>query len=1438
MTPEEIIAREQERQKPSGALTPEDIIAREQARQAQSARGSLYVTRDMAPDQAAKVVDIASRRDIDFGTAWRQKDKLAQADQQTATDAILSQSPRLAAALSDPAFAAISRDSLDQLASIERGMRESRRARQALADKDGFFRSVASALYNTPGQLAASTVKMGRSFGPNATLIGLDQPAAEYQATMDVTEADVMAVPGSQFLTPEQRQRLRANMQANRDAAKTKQEAYLEGITPDVKREVDKLEQINRDYQAMAPRADNWVMSGYYSGIDSGVQILPGFVASFITRNPTAGLAWAGANTYMQEYGEAKIQGADFSTANEYASKNAALEVGTELLPFHFVFSGVGKSLAGRWLKAQASEVAGEQIATYTQDWNNWKYLHPEKTEEEFQSERMRAAVETLVATLVISGPMNAVALGTETYEKEYSAQAKASKQLADALKTLRESAEAAPAFARSREQVREYINQASDGDTVLLDDEGLNMLFQSSPEAFRALMDRLGVDQDSYESAISEGNDVEISVASLVALEDKAEFEQLVDIAKQDFDAKTPAEIRREAEGGLIEIDLEDLRADLEDRDLALEGFERVQTHIEKSLLEAGRSPEESQAGGIVWGAIFRQLAEAGLNEEQIFQQLGLQIERADQKSVRTPSMPEPQSLLGFVMARGGIMEDFGQSGSYMAGEMQAITGTALPGLINNKTGQSLDEIVMLAREAGFDIADDQAFLEAMRRELGGEKVYRPEEGAAWQQYQESKAKAEQAGAETLNQQDFGAVTEGSPEYEAAKAKGLDMSQPARMQRAKDMGFDTDTVLYHGTSADIKAFSADGRGKTSGTGVFLTSDPKKAGTYANATEGKVYPVYVKSGNIVEVDAGGRNWADIDTNDLYLRYPDGTGDLATDVFGLDLNSVTTTDELAAAAREAGFDGLRITNVADYGGNASVDDAIDFLKNKGVEIKRYPDGAWDSSNVTPKDFFLAQQHADSVGRAPSDTTVVFDPSNIRSVNAAFDPDMADSPNLLYQSATTTLDDLRLEAEQNNAELDNEIQTVRDMLNEAAACAAGIAPAAVGQMVVGTALGAATMGAISIPFVMNSPMAQAERERRMKEWHLQEHKRLMREDPEYRAKHDQYRAREQERYDNALAEYRAAKEFEQKLEAYSDIDNMTMDNQFDMNSWTEQVSGVSGEFLDDLIGHEADGDWQAEAGTSSAKGGGQFIDSTWLRMMRKHGPELGLDKGLSRDEILALRTDRRWGTMMTAYYAMENRATLEKKLDRPVTQKDAYLAHFLGATAAAKALTMDQDANAAEAFPDAAAANVNVFYKYGNPEKPRTVGEMIQRQTRNFSAEPLMVWDYPVQMNAEPNDGRMSRGAPGIVEPGNINVHNRPVVQNEDGTISTVRTISIGTDKGEVVIPTVSDDGRIMSDEEAIQQYRDTGQHFGIFDNVKDAEAFAQKLHEDQAKEYGN
>lgn len=85
-------------------------------------------------------------------------------------------------------------------------------------------------------------------------------------------------------------------------------------------------------------------------------------------------------------------------------------------------------------------------------------------------------------------------------------------------------------------------------------------------------------------------------------------------------------------------------------------------------------------------------------------------------------------------------------------------------------------------------------------------------------------------------------------------------------------------------------------------------------------------------------------------------------------------------------------------------------------------------------------------------------------------------------------------------------------------------------------------------------------------------------------------------------------------------------------------------------------------------------------------------------------------------------------------------------------------------------------------------------------------------------------------------GNIDLYARPQVKMPDGSIATVRSMSFNDGNNEVVIPTVSNDGRIMSDNEAIDNYYKTGKYLGKFNTVDEATKYAQQLHNEQDRYY--
>jgi hypothetical protein len=200
-------------------------------------------------------------------------------------------------------------------------------------------------------------------------------------------------------------------------------------------------------------------------------------------------------------------------------------------------------------------------------------------------------------------------------------------------------------------------------------------------------------------------------------------------------------------------------------------------------------------------------------------------------------------------------------------------------------------------------------------------------------------------------------------------------------MDRAKAMGFNV--PVYHGTNADIVAMSTAGKGKTSGAGAFVTSNPIAAETYLGGVGqgGNIIPLLLREQNLLTTNARGRNWNDIDTNILKSKGKD-----LIDILGLDRNAGTSTDELAMLAKDAGFSGIKLKNIKDLGPNSHVLRAKEYLKDK---YNIYPDETW--SNVSEKQFVESRDYLDKFyKKQKSDVTAINDADLLRSRFAAFDP----------------------------------------------------------------------------------------------------------------------------------------------------------------------------------------------------------------------------------------------------------------------------------------------------------------------------------------------------------------------------------------------------------------------------------------------------------------
>jgi hypothetical protein len=188
---------------------------------------------------------------------------------------------------------------------------------------------------------------------------------------------------------------------------------------------------------------------------------------------------------------------------------------------------------------------------------------------------------------------------------------------------------------------------------------------------------------------------------------------------------------------------------------------------------------------------------------------------------------------------------------------------------------------------------------------------------------------------------------------------------------------------------------------------------------------------------------------------------------------------------------------------------------------------------------------------------------------------------------------------------------------------------------------------------------------------------------------------------------------------------------------------EATGADFAMLAETARRESSFNPDAKAPTSSATGLFQFIDSTWLAMVRKHGAAHGLgaaarqidasgrvDNAAARRAILDLRYDPEISARMAGELAKENALQLEVRIGRAPTAGEVYAAHVLGPAGAGRLIEAAARGapDAAAIFPREAAANPWLFRENGAPRSAqsllarldlaadRAFGEMPQSQGR--------------------------------------------------------------------------------------------------------------------------
>lgn len=398
------------------------------------------------------------------------------------------------------------------------------------------------------------------------------------------------------------------------------------GMAPIRERQQREVEQVLNSPEFHSPTARM-----LYGGLQNLISnTIPGVAVAVATRNPVAGLGVAGVQVETEAYGRYAERGATRQEAALGALGETAIEAATELAPLSYIAERFGKEttrkLVGEWL---LKEGVGEQIATAGQDAVDTAIANPGKTWADYRGERLDAAAQTAISTLVSGGffgAANQIAYRMSGYEEDAQragANAEVQRQVDDLAAASRVRQRDPEAFRRFLENVETPVTDIY-VDPLALAQAGL------TPEQMETVAPGSG---RLMAEAVETGNDIRIPIkeyqANIAGTELGAALLDHIKVNPTDLSAAEAKTFYQE-QGERFQAEVDSLLTTHEEQATFRRSSDVVYEDLLGQLRGTGRFTDDVNEPNarLVTNFIDVLAARHGMTPEQFFQQYPLKIE------------------------------------------------------------------------------------------------------------------------------------------------------------------------------------------------------------------------------------------------------------------------------------------------------------------------------------------------------------------------------------------------------------------------------------------------------------------------------------------------------------------------------------------------------------------------------------------------------------------------------------------------------------------------------------------------------------------------------------------------------------------------------------------------------------------------------------------